>query len=384
MQGSVRKRGNSWSYRIDIGKIGDKRKQKEKGGFKTKKEAQQALTKVLNEFNSTGKIFEEKKITFDEIYNNFMENEAPITRKFSTIKRYSSLYDNHLKDTFGFKYINSITVNELQNFIALKAKKLSNEYVKSIYNFLSLLFKYAERMEYIQNNIIHKIVPPKVVKSDDIRIYTHEELKLINERLSTTNLQPAFQLGINLGLRAGECYALRWGDFDFNKNIVTINKQLQYYNKKWCFTSLKTKNSYRKIMFSNKFKDYLLSLIQKQKLSIDFYKDTYKKNIIIDTNHDNKVIYVTDFVNVKPNGEMLNTYSHKIISRITKQDYGIDFKFHNLRHTHATFLLEKGVNPKYIQQRLGHSKLDFTLRLYTHITQNMNLQVINELENILK
>ncbi|AUN23193.1 site-specific integrase [Clostridium botulinum] len=384
MQGSVRKRGNLWSYRIDIGKIGNKRKQKEKGGFKTKKDAQQALNKVLNELNSTGKIFEEKKITFEEIYNNFMENEAPITRKISTITRYTSLYDNHLKNTFGFKYINNITATELQDFIASKTKTLSDGYVRSIYNFILLLFKYAERMEYIKNNITLKVIPPKITRNDDIRIYTAKELKLINERLSTTNLQPAFQIGINLGVRAGECYALRWSDIDFNNNLVNINKQLQYYDKKWCFTSLKTKNSYRKIMFSNRFKKYLLSLKEKQKLSIDFYKDTYKENIIIDTNNHDKPIYVTDFINVKPNGEMLNTYSHKIISRITKKDFGIDFKFHNLRHTHATFLLEKGCNPKYIQERLGHSKLEFTLRLYTHVTKNMDIQAINTLDTILE
>ncbi|WP_410506323.1 tyrosine-type recombinase/integrase [Haloimpatiens sp. FM7315] len=384
MQGSVRKRGKTWSYRIDIGKIGTRRKQKEKGGFKTKKEAQQALTNALNQFNSTGKLFEDKKITLDEIYNNFIENEAPITRKFSTIKRYNSLYENHLKETFGFKYIANITATEIQSFIALKAKTLSNEYVKSIYNFLLVLFKYAERMEYLKTNIIYNVAPPKVVHSDDIRIYTSDELKLINERLSSTNLQPAFQIGINLGLRAGECYALRWSDIDFNKKTVTIDKQLQYYNKKWCFTSLKTKNSYRKVTFSNEFKKYLLELNQKQKLSFDFYKDIFKKNLIIDTNNNNKPIVVTDFVNIKPNGEMLNTYSHKIISRITKNEFGIDFKFHNLRHTHATFLLEKGVNPKYIQQRLGHSKLEFTLRLYTHVTENMDIQVSHALDSILK
>jgi len=381
MQGSVRKRGKTWSYRIDIGKIDGKRKQKEKGGFRSKKEAQHALNIALNELNYAGKIFENKKITLQELYDNFINNEAPMTRKFSTIKRYKSLYANHL-DTFGFKYLTSITTEELQIFLSSKTKKLSNEYVRSLYNFLSLLFKYAERMEYLKDNPMHKVVPPKNKNTKDIKVYTLEELNLLNTRLSTTNLQPAFQTGINTGVRAGECYALRWSDVDFDNNSIVINKQLQYYNKRWCFTTLKTQNSYRAIKISNSFKQYLLNLKKQQELSKQFYEASYKINVIIDArSNTNKAVKVDDFINVKPNGQMLTPYSNKVISRIASE-CGINFKYHNLRHTHATLLLEKGVNPRYIQQRLGHSKLEFTLRLYTHVTYNMDTKVSEILDSI--
>ena len=63
MQGGVRKRGTTWSYYFDLGKIDGKRKKKEKGGFRTKKEAEQALTAAMNEYNNAGTVFEPTEIT---------------------------------------------------------------------------------------------------------------------------------------------------------------------------------------------------------------------------------------------------------------------------------------------------------------------------------
>lgn len=383
MQGSVRKRGALWSYRIDVGVVDGKRKQMERGGFKTKKEAQQALNNAINELNLTGRIVENQRITFQQVFDNFILNEAPMTRQPSTIKRYNSLYTNHLHEPFGHMWMPNISANTIQEFIKNKTATHRKEYVRSIYNLLLVLFKYAVRMEYLKDNIIENVIPPKQeVDKDEIKVFTKEELKVLYDRLETTNLQPAFNLGINLGIRAGECYALRWSDFDFENNTVKIDKQLQNYNKKWCFTTLKTQNSYRTIAFGDTLKNYMLDLKKKQEQGQLFYDDYFRENIILDArDKTHKILKIDDFVNVKPNGEMLNTNSHKVISRIAKSEFDIDFKFHKLRHTHATMLLEQGLNPRYIQGRLGHSKLEFTLRLYTHITRNMEIEASKVLDS---
>ena len=62
MTGGIRKRGSTWSYYFDLGKIGGKRQKKEKGGFKTKKEAEAALAKAISEYNSAGTVFEPSEI----------------------------------------------------------------------------------------------------------------------------------------------------------------------------------------------------------------------------------------------------------------------------------------------------------------------------------
>lgn len=73
MQGGVRKRGTTWSYYFDLGKIDGKRKKKEKGGFRTKKEAEQALTAAMNEYNNAGTVFEPTEITVADYLNQWFD-----------------------------------------------------------------------------------------------------------------------------------------------------------------------------------------------------------------------------------------------------------------------------------------------------------------------
>ncbi len=382
MNGSIRQRGNTWSYRIDVGIVNGKRKQKEKGGFKSQKEAKQAMQLAIAELITQGELKENKKITLQAVFEEFILYEAPITRKHSTIVRYQSLYNNHIH-VFKDMIIGDISPIDLQKFITKKISEdnLSNDYVKSIYNFLLVLWNYAYNKKYITDNVVKTIKSPKAYRSTgDIKIYTLDEIKLIWNRIKDTNGAPAFMLAFKLGLRVGEIYALQWSDIDFNNNTVSITKQLQNQKKKWCFTTLKTTNSYRKIKFDNELRQYLLDLKSTQEYNKSFFEESYKSNKIVDKTSKKEVtLTITDLINVKQDGQMLTTDSCKPIARICKTDLNIHFKMHNLRHSHATFLLENGLNPKYVSERLGHSKLEFTLRLYTHVTQGMDDQAIEAL-----
>lgn len=387
MKGSVRKKGATWSFRLDLGKQENgKRKQIERSGFKTEKEAEAMLAKYIDEYNTTGEVVEDKKVTLGEIFYEFLEKEANISRKHSTIVRYKSLYRNHIEEELGFRYIGTISTENLQNFLNSKNDTHSSEYIRSIYNFLLVLFGYAIKRKYIRKNPTDNVIPPASYRAyGEIKNYTKEELAKMEERYSTTNLIPAFKIGINLGLRVGECFALRFSDIDWEKQTVRINKQLHFQDKQWSFISPKTVCSVRTIKMGDEFAAYLKELQQQHEKNKKEYDVGYAINYVTDRrgNKPQRII-VDDFINVKQNGEMLTTNSVKFMSRIVKNDLGIEFKYHNLRHTHTTMLAEAGVNPKYVQKRLGHSKLSTTLNYYTHVTDKMDEEVANIMDNILK
>ena len=314
MKGSVRKKGATWSFRLDLGKQENgKRKQIERSGFKTEKEAQAMLAKYIDEYNTNGEVVENKRVTLNEVYQEFIDNEASNTRKYSTVVRYKSLYNNHIVEEIGYKYVGSFTPQNLQEYINRKNETLSDEFVRSLYNFLLVLFKYAVKRKYLRKSPTDDVIPPKSYRAyGEIKNYTKDELDKMEQRCSTTNLTPAFKIGINLGLRVGECFALRFSDIDWEKKTIRINKQLHFQDKQWSFIEPKTVCSVRTIKMGDEFTNYLKELQQQHKKHKQEYGDGYAINFVTDRrgNKPQRII-VDDFINVRVNGEMLTPNSIK-------------------------------------------------------------------------
>ena len=381
--GSVRLRGKTWSYRVGLGKmkIDGKRKQIEGSGFRTQKEAVKAMQEILAQYHKTGEYVDNKKITFQQNYDEFIRVEASATRAYATILRYESIYRNHLQNEFGPLYLYQIDSKRIQTFLHEKSSKYSESFVKSLYKAFNVLFSYAYRNKVIKVNPMDDVAPPPDPRHrSDVVIYSAQEREKIQERIESTNVKSAYYIGLNTGVRVSECFALRWSDIDFEKRTVRIDKQLRFQDKKWCFTPLKTRNSYRTIDVSAPFVQYLTKLKKAQEAAALVYGTSYQKtNVVWDRRlrHQDDPLEIDDFINIKQNGKMMTSDSEKFMAKIIKQDCDIYFKFHNLRHTYATLLAESGVSPRYAQEQLGHAKMEFTLRYYTHLTESMKNTAMN-------
>ena len=211
----------------------------------------------------------------------------------------------------------------------------------------------------------------------------------MDKRFQSTNLYTAYQLGLYLGVRVGECFALRFSDIDWDNKTIQVGCQLQFQDKVWSLVYPKTPNSLRSIKMNQKLIDYLKALQNKYAKNKELFGAGWKgSNKVMDRRPEfygkpAVLITVDDFINVKPNGEMYVTSSDKTLARICKKEAGFDFKFHYLRHTHATILANKGVNPRYVMERLGHGKIDVTLKYYTHITDEMHEQVAAIMDTVM-
>ena len=384
MKGSVRKKGATWSYRVEFGTVNGKRTQIERSGFRTKGDATKAMNEVIYNYNTTGDFIENKKITFCEVFNEFIEKEAISTRAYATVVRYKSLYKNHLQAVFDNYFMYQITSNMIDDFINEKMITYSEEYVKGFFKLLKVLFNFAHKRQYTKKNIFPEVTaPPDPRHVGEIKVYTEDEISLMEKRLQGTNVIVSYYIALNTGLRESEVFALQWSDIDFENKKIKVCKQLLFQNRKWCLCPLKTKNAYRSVNITESFCEYLRKLKEHHYDNKKLYADGYKRNFVTSRLERNKefLMEIDDFVNVKFNGEMLTTNSIKFMSKVCKKDLGINFKYHNLRHTYATILAESGVSPRYVQEMLGHSKLEFTLRYYTHITEKMGIIARNALES---
>lgn len=376
MKGSVRKRGSTWSYYFDLGIIEGKRKRREKGGFRTKAEAESALRKTMKEYEEEGQIFTASNIAFSDYLDYWLDNYIKINCKTNTLIYYRRIIKNHIKPYFKNKLLKQITPAALQEFLNYKMiNGLSKNSLSSFYGVLSGAFKYAVYpLNYIKENPMLYVAMPKYNEkpkdSDDLKIITLEQFNKIIERFPEgSSFYIPLQIAFNTGLRGGEVCGLQWENIDLDNKTLTVDHTLIYKEKGiYELGTPKTKSSYRTI----KIGDTLVNILKKHRI-------WQKKNKL----EYGQYYKDSNYVCTKENGDQITTNTLKYLSRVVNYELKINFNFHSLRHTHATMLLEAGANIKDIQKRLGHSKISTTLDTYSHVTKKIETETVNILENII-
>lgn len=386
MAEGIRKRGEKYSFRINVkDPVTDKWKNIERGGFTTITEARQARAKLLTEYaESPSKVaVEDKKVTLTQVYNEFIEKYANYDREKSTIRRYGCLFRNHLQPQWGDAKIAKITANSISEYLFSMTATHSYAYIMSIHKFIKVLWSFAFEKQYMRENIFPKITTPKSDSSEgQIKIYTEEQLNEFERRFESTHSITAFKIGRATGVRCGECYGLLWSDVDWENHTLSISRQMVWEDNMWTLRNTKTKAAIRTIDLQDSIYYYLKDLREKQLRQKEQLGPAYKINrVAVDMGRDKPKVIRDDLelINVKSNGELLTPDSEKFLGRISRKELSVPFKYHNLRHTHASWLAEHNVPAIVTKKRLGHSKEETTLRYYQHITQGMRDDLLAKL-----
>lgn len=376
MQGSIRKRGNTWYYSFDLGKVDGKRKRKEKGGFKTKTEAQKALREAINNYENCGTIVNDTNITFSDYLDYWFKEYVEINCKFNTKEFYRRTLKNHIKPSLGTYKLKSLSPTVLQEFLNKKyTYGLSKSTLQNFYGILSGSLKMAVYpFNFIKENPMQYVSLPKFNQkkndTDKLKIISLSDYKKILNRFPVgSNFYIPLQIAFNTGLRGGEVCALTWDDINFDSKTLSVNHTLVEKGKGQVeLGTPKTDSSYRTISIGDTLVKILKDHKRNQKENKLKYGEFYTNS---------------NFICTKENGQLLNTSSLKYLSRIVNYELGIPFNFHALRHTHATMLLEGGANIKDIQKRLGHSRLSTTMDTYSHVTEKIQSETVDILEKII-
>lgn len=211
----------------------------------------------------------------------------------------------------------------------------------------------------------------EITKKKSYHTITVEEYQRLIKRFPPgSSFYIPLQIGFHTGMRAGEVTALRWCDIDFNTSeINVIHTLIELKGGRFKLEPPKTKSSLRTIRIGPS----LIKILKQHKLYQKECKLLYGK-------------YYSDseWLCTKENGDHITTGSLRYLNRVANYEMGIAFSFHYLRHTHATMMLEGGVQMKHIQNRLGHSKLATTMDTYSHITDRMVTEAVEIFEQKLK
>lgn len=399
---AARKRGNKWEYRFEGARIDGKRQQFSKSGFATKKEALEAGARALSQYNQAGTFIVPSEISFSDYLDYWLDKYCKNNLKPATITNYQKKIRLHIKPILGQYKLKALSPTVLQNFISDKFNEgYSRNTLSVIKGILSNSLSYAvEPLKYIESSpmLYVKLPSKRAIANVPTRSAPHifipkNKMQEIFERFPEgTSTHLPLMLGYKCGLRLGEAYGLFWEDIDLEKQLLSVNRQVQWHEKEnqtstgyWYFTNPKY-DSFRKISIDNELTDLLKRTKDRSERAKVFYDDMYIQNYeseytrMLNTEGNGDII---NLVLVRDSGEFIQPRTMQHTSNIihTKLDYP-EFDFHSLRHTHCSMLLEAGASPKYVQERLGHKNIQVTMQIYQHLTDNMIQQgdeVLNKL-----
>lgn len=350
---SKHKRRDSWYASFYYQDWTGERRRKKKEGFATKKDAQAFQRKFLE--RSAGQCTM-SFASFAKIYLNYCQKRvkpSTYTTKEVAFRRYLLPYFSEL----AMADIEPRQVHSWQEQLAQDAAHLSGGYKKYIYSQLAAVFHFAERYYYLGRNPLKQCSAPDGNDENErrkMRFWTLAQFKSFAAKLGRSSQEYLiFQLLFWTGLRRGEMLALRPDSFDFAQKCLNVERNLTYVSGTRHMTTPKTKSSRRTITLP----DFLLAMVKRY-----IARHSIEQNAQLFEIHPGRLL--------------------RCIKRICGEIGLSPISLHGFRHSHASMLIEQGVQPMVIAERLGHGSVQVTLKVYSHLYPHKHRELAERLNSL--
>lgn len=332
---------------------------------------------------SDGIKVEAQNVTINDVFDLWCDLKRGL--KDNTFQNYKYMYTQFVQPDFGKSRIARLKKSDVKRFYNMLADErgLKVATIDNIHTVLHQVLDMAVDDNYIRHNpssnVLKELKQSHNFDTEKRKALTVEEQKLFLTFLKNSrqynHWYPIFALMLGSGLRVGEATGLRWCDVDLEAKEIDVNHTLVYYNhaQNGCYFGVntpKTKAGNRTVPMLDLVRDALLQEKERQtfnelecKVTVDAYTD---------------FIFINRFGNVQHQGT-LNKALRRIIRDCNDEVLAKDenatvllprFSCHNLRHTFTTRLIEAGVNPKVVQDTLGHKDISTTLGIYASVTND--------------
>ena len=375
---TVRKEKNgTWTVDISDGfhPITQKRIRVVRKGSKTKKEALE-LEQYLRIVDLKEKRFD-FLITTDMLFKLLEEEDIQNNRKISYLSTQKNNYERHIKPYFQNVNLNKLSyenIFEFREYLKTKTKKqnnnqhLSNNTINKIIILLKKIFDTGVRKSLIDKNPVENLRKLPINKKT-ITFWSVEEFARFRELITKEekSYDLFFTLAFFTGMRMGEILALNWNDINLLTNTIHVTKTAYFLNKRNHINSTKTRAGTRYITINNKLANMLRDWKQEQ--------TTLLKEFIDDI--DNLQVIQSSPISITKN--MIDKKFKQILSRnndIKK------IRIHDLRHSHASLLINQGEDYLVVKERLGHASITTTIDTYSHLYPSKQKSLANKLDEI--
>ena len=335
-----------------------------------------------------------KKVKVDDWYNAWMNEYKAHTVKKSTFDLYDTYYNIYIKNILGKKIIQDLKPIHIQKLYNDMAKRgLKENTIKKVNTIICSMLQQAVKNEMIFKNPCVSVDIPKTEKTEKQILSAEQQdefLQFIRSSNRWKKYHTLFTVVLGTGMRIGELLPLNWSDIDYNEKTIEINKTLQYlYNKEkkkyeYVMQTPKTKTSKRIIPLLDSLA-FLLKKHRKEQQELrmslgDKWQPLNKEGF-------GNLVFTTEFGRPFDRNSINRAISSIVTEMNKKREKGNEFPNfspHCLRHTFATRCFENGIPPKVVQEYLGHTTIQMTMDLYTHVMKETKQDEIKKLDNVFK
>jgi integrase len=354
MTGSVTKRGeNSWRLKFDLPSEDGRRKtQYATVKANGKKEAEAKLAALIASVGA-GSYCEPSKVSVaDFVASRIAQWSASGKLSPRSAARYQEILRNQIVPHLGDKPLQKLRPADIEGWHSdLQATGLSARTIGAAHRVLSQALNDAVRHEMLVKNVV-KIQPtPKV---DDKEVVIVRDIPALIEKLKGSRVHTLAMVSLFTGMRMGEILALRWSAVDLDRAVIEVRESIENTAAGTRFKPPKTKAGRRSITLP----DILIGVLREHRRE----QLELRMRLGIGRLPDDALL-ISDIDGNPWKQRQTSTLWQRFAAKVGMGD----ITFHALRHTHASQLIDAGIDIVTISKRLGHAKPDITLRVYSHL-----------------
>jgi integrase len=315
-----------------------------------------------------GDVFFSDSPTVNAWFEYWLEEVKGNGIRISTKNNYENQWKNSAYSAIGDMELKDVKPIHCQKILNDLAANHKSSTIKTYRALMWSVFECAVENDFIQKNPVERTKVAGGERTAGKQALTLEEQKLFLQESSRYVYYNGLSFVLQTGLRVGELAALKWSDIDFENRKMRVERSAAWIDGRgFVFGNTKTESGKREIPLTKE----AIEILKRQK----------------EKNSQNKIVPIqyTDYIFVNSKGLPIPKYAYNKGIYAACDRAGIRrFSIHLLRHTFATRCIENGMRPKTLQAILGHSKIEMTMNLYVHVTEDSKMEEMEMIEENLK
>lgn len=355
-----------WRGRVSVGTDPRTGKPRRITLYATKRSELATKIARLQSDASHGIVPSSERMTVAQYMKRWLEDVAAARVRETTRELYRGLSKNHIEPIIGTRRLDALTPQDVQNVLASMQRAGKSERTRTLALIvLRSALDQALRWDLVPRNVAQAVDRPRSVRNE-MNVLDRTQVQRFLAAAEGTRYHALYILALTTGMRRGELLGIQWSDVNIEKRTLAVSRSIVTLKGAPVVAEPKTAAGRRQIDLP----ETALRALRSQQAAL--LAQGLRASPWVFPNEDGGPM--------SPRNLIRRSFL-PLLDRIVAADAGFPrIRFHDLRHTAATLMLALGVQPKVVQERLGHASIAVTMDTYSHVMPSMQREAADNIE----